>query len=142
VFVEAGPTVVLERIQEAINAHDLEALVDCFTHDVHSEQPTRPGRGFRGRDELRGYWELVLGSGGDFKADLLRSAGTEDTAWAEWCWHGKRRDGSTFARAGVTIYGLRDGRIAWIRLYMEPIQGDPETIAGWVMRDLTQLGGH
>jgi ketosteroid isomerase-like protein len=140
-LIDAGPAAVVERIMHAINRHDLDALMECFTVDVRSEQPTRPERGFRGRDELRGYWEQVLAGGGDFQAKLLRCAGDDETVWAEWCWHGTRRDGASFARAGVSVYGLREGRIEWIRLYMEPIQGDPETIAGWVMRDLTQLGG-
>jgi len=137
VIVDAAATVVVQRLHAAINRHDLDALMECFTEDVRSEQPTRPERGFRGREELRGYWEQVLGGPGDFHAKLLRSAGTRETAWAEWCWHGQRRDGTPFARAGVTIYGLRGDRIAWIRLYMEPVQGDPATLGEWIMQELT-----
>jgi len=135
--VQADPTLVIERIRAAINRHDLDALMECFDEDVRSEQPTRPERGFRGRDELRGYWEQVLGGSGDFQAKLLRCAGSGDTAWAEWCWHGERADGTPFARAGVTVYGLRRDRIAWMRLYMEPIHGDPLTVGEWVMHELT-----
>jgi len=135
--VEAEPTLVIERIHAAINRHDLDALMDCFDENVRSEQPTRPERGFRGRDELRGYWEQVLGGAGDFQAKLLRCSGSGDTAWAEWCWHGRRADGTPFARAGVTVYGLTGDRIAWMRLYMEPVHGDPVTVAEWVMHELT-----
>ncbi len=120
-IIDAGPTVVVERLARAINAHDLGAVVDCFHPDVHSEQPTRPDRGFQGREELRGYWEQVIGGEGHFEAKLLRCTSDSDTAWAEWCWHGERADGTPFARAGVTIYGLRGDRIAWVRLYMEPV---------------------
>src|SRR3954470_16894517 len=102
-------------------------MMDCFAPDVRSEQPTRPERGFHGRDELRSYWEQVLGGHGTFQAKLMRYSAGADTIWAEWCWHGERADRQPFARAGVTIYGLRDGKIAWIRLYMEPVQGDPLT---------------
>jgi ketosteroid isomerase-like protein len=137
VIAATGPTVVIERVQAAINRHDLDALMECFEPDVRSEQPTRPDRGFRGREELRGYWEQVLGGPGAFEAKLLRCSGSGDTAWAEWCWHGERADGTPFARAGVTIYGLRAGKIAWIRLYMEPVHSDPVTLAGWIMHDLT-----
>jgi ketosteroid isomerase-like protein len=138
VIIDAGPTVVVERLARAINAHDLGAVVDCFHADVHSEQPTRPDRGFRGREELRGYWEQVIDGAGDFEAKLLRCAGEGDTAWAEWCWYGTRGDGTRFARAGVTIYGVRDDRIAWIRVYMEPVAGDATTVAGWMMQELTR----
>jgi ketosteroid isomerase-like protein len=136
-IVEAEPTVVVERIQAAINRHDLDALMECFTADVRSEQPTRPDRGFRGREELRGYWEQILGGPGGFKAKLLRCSGSPGTAWAEWCWHGERADGTPFARAGVTVYGLRGDKVEWIRLYMEPVQGDPDSLGAWIMRDLT-----
>ena len=110
--------------------------MDCFAVDVRSEQPTRPDRGFRGRAELRSYWEQVLASDTQFHAELLRCTGDARTAWAEWCWTGARADGSTFARAGVTIYGLENDRIAWMRLYMEPVQGDPDTVGRWVMSEL------
>jgi len=126
---------------DAINRHDVDALLDCFDPDVHSEQPTRPERGFRGRDALRGYWEQVLGGPGDFQAHLLRHTTDGDTVWAEWCWQGTRVDGTEFARAGVTIYGVRNGRITWIRLYMEPVQGDPSTVGEWIMRELGRTNG-
>ena len=130
-------TLVIERVHAAINRHDIDALMDCFEPDVRHELPTRPHRGFTGRDELRGYWEQVINDEGRFQAKLLRCTGTPDTAWAEWCWHGERADGTPFARAGVTIDGLRGGRIAWMRLYMEPVEGDPVTVGSWIMRELT-----
>ena len=61
--VASAPTIVIERVQAAINRHDLDALMDCFHQDVRSEQPTRPDRGFRGREELRGYWEKLAEGG-------------------------------------------------------------------------------
>ena len=128
---------VIERLHSAINRHDIDALMDCFEPDVRNELPTRPQRGFRGREELRSYWEQIIGTEGQFSAKLLRSTRADDIAWAEWCWHGERADGTPFARAGVTIYGLRGERIAWMRLYMEPVEGDPDTVGSWIMRELT-----
>jgi ketosteroid isomerase-like protein len=136
VITDAGTTVLVERVQRAINAHDLEGLMACFAADVRSEQPTRPDRGFHGRDELRSYWEQVLSSEGDFHADLLRAAGDAHTAWAEWCWTGTRADGSRFARAGVTIYGVEREHITWVRLYMEPVQGEPDSLGRWMVSEL------
>jgi ketosteroid isomerase-like protein len=137
VNVDVSSTLVIERLQAAINRQDIDALMDCFEPDVRNEVPTRPHRGFRGREELRGYWEQVIGGHGHFEAKLLRSASKDDTAWAEWCWHGERSDGTPFARAGVTIYGLRGDRIAWMRLYMEPVEGDPVTLGSWIMHELS-----
>ncbi len=39
-------------------------------------------------------------------------------------WEGSYRDGSPFRMRGVTVTGVRDGRIAWARLYMEPVEED------------------
>ena len=84
---------VIERLHSAINRHDIDALMDCFEPDVRNELPTRPERGFRGREELRGYWEQIIGDEGQLRAKLLRCTRADDIAWAEWCWHGERADG-------------------------------------------------
>jgi hypothetical protein len=55
----------------------------------------------------------------NFHAELLGWAEREDGVWAEWRWRGTRRDGVTLDMRGVTVFGVRDGRIAWGRLYME-----------------------
>ena len=41
---------------------------------------------------------------------------------AEWRWTGNHNDGSPFAMAGMTAFGVEDGRLAWGRLYMEPVE--------------------
>lgn len=33
---------VLLKMEAAINAHDIDAFVNCFTHDFVSEQPIHP----------------------------------------------------------------------------------------------------
>ena len=37
-----GPAVAVERLLAAINAHNLEAMVDCFADDYVNELRTRP----------------------------------------------------------------------------------------------------
>jgi ketosteroid isomerase-like protein len=133
-----GPLAAIERLQAAINAHDVDALVDCFDPELRSTQPTRPDRGYHGRDHLRAYWAAVFEGVKDFRGKLLRSSAAGNTVWAEWCWKGTREDGTTFVRAGVSIYGIAEGRIRWLRVYMEPVQGDPATIAEWAMQELWQ----
>jgi len=43
-------SLVIERLQKAMNNHDLEAFVECFNPDYQSEQPVHPDRRFRGRN--------------------------------------------------------------------------------------------
>jgi hypothetical protein len=47
---ESGTTAVLERLREAINRHDLDALAACFEPDYHSAFPAHPDRTFRGHE--------------------------------------------------------------------------------------------
>jgi hypothetical protein len=116
-------TNVLERLRDAQNAHDLDAFVACFDERYRSEQPVHPDRAFVGSDQVQTNWAAVFVGVPDFRAELLRSAHQGDTGWAEWHWHGTRTDGSRLAMRGVTIFGIRDDRIVWGRLYLEDVQG-------------------
>jgi ketosteroid isomerase-like protein len=106
-----------------MNSHDLEALLACFELDYESIQPLNPDRDFRGRDTVRQRWTAIFGGVPDFRAELLRSAVDGDEEWGEWRWRGTRSDGSAIDVRGVMIVGVRDGRIAWGRLYLEEAGG-------------------
>lgn len=112
---------VLERLRLAIDEHDLDALVACFHPDFSSDVPSHPDRAFRGHEQMRRNWSGIFAAVPDIEATLVRSASEGDTAWAEWEWTGMRTDGAPFAMRGVTIQGVRQGRISWSRLYMEPV---------------------
>ena len=119
----AAPPLV-QRLEAAINAHDLEALVDCFAVDYRNETPAHPSRNFVGRDQVRANWVQILGSVPDLTAVVVRAHADGDTEWAEWHWSGTRPDGAALAMRGVTINGVVDGRAAWARFYMEPVDDD------------------
>ena len=40
---------------------------------------------------------------------------------------GTRRDGTTHQMAGVIVFGVRDGRFAWARFHLEPVQAGSRT---------------
>jgi ketosteroid isomerase-like protein len=113
------PGEMLERLHRAMNNHDLEGLLANFHDDYTSEQPAHPERAFGGRAQVHENWATMFRELPDFRADLTRSVIDGDTVWAEWAWHGTRRDGSRLELSGVTIFGVREGRMAWGRLYME-----------------------
>jgi ketosteroid isomerase-like protein len=111
---------------EAINAHDLDALVACFAEDYRNDTPAHPARGFTGSAQVRANWTRILGGVPDLTATLLRTAGDADVCWAEWDFLGARPDGADFHLAGVTVLGVAvDGRIAWARFYLEPVDDEP-----------------
>ncbi|HEX8135598.1 MAG TPA: nuclear transport factor 2 family protein, partial [Actinomycetes bacterium] len=81
-----------------------------------------PGRAFVGSQQVRRNWAEVFAGVPDFHAELLRSARQGDTGWAEWRWRGTRTDGTRLDMRGVTIFGIRDDRIVWGRLYLEDVE--------------------
>ena len=113
---------LLEQLQQALNAHNLEAFVACFAPDYQSAQPIHPERAFQGAEQVRKNWTKIFQDVPDIHAELLRSAVDGDTVWAEWHWFGTNHDGGQFNVCGVTIMGVQADQIMWGRLYMEPVQ--------------------
>ncbi len=120
--MKSSQIVVVERLQRAQNARDLEAFLACIAPDYQSEQPLHPDRGFQGPDQVRKNWSTIFHDIPDFHSELIRSAVEGDIAWAEWHWLGTRRDGTRVDLRGVTIFGIQSDQIKWGRLYMEPVQ--------------------
>jgi ketosteroid isomerase-like protein len=121
---QLSPTAIIQRLNSAINQHDLEAFVGCLATDYQSEQPAHPNRAFTGAEQARQNWSGIFTTVPDLRSELLRFAVSGMTVWSEWRWQGTRLDGSAFDMGGVMIFGIANGRIAWGRLYMEPIEQD------------------
>jgi len=117
-----GPNAAIARLARAMNYHDIEAFVGCFDAGYRSDQPTHPARTFEGSEQVRKNWSSIFESMPDFLAELLSFAEDGERAWAEWRWTRTQPDGSPFEWRGVTLFGVRDHRIAWGRLYMEPVE--------------------
>jgi ketosteroid isomerase-like protein len=119
---DQSPVAVVQRLLEAINAHDLEAMVACFADDYVNEWPAHPQRGFRGSQQVRRNWSQLFAGVPDLRARLPRMTVDGDTVWTEWDLAGTRQDGAAFLMRGVSIFGVADGRLAWVRFYLEPVE--------------------
>jgi ketosteroid isomerase-like protein len=113
---------VAEQLNAAMNAHDIDAFVACFDEDYESEQPAHPDRAFRGREQVRRNWSAIFEGVSDFRSELVRTAAAGDTEWSEWRWRGTQSDGTALDMAGVIVCGVREGRLVWARLYVEPVE--------------------
>ena len=125
---ETRAEAILQRLQEAMNGHDLEVLVACFAADIDSQQPAHPARNFRGREQIWRNWEHLFAAIPDITATLVRSARDGQTIWAEWLWTGERADGSAADMAGVTILRVAGEEVDWQHFYMEPIEREGRAI--------------
>ena len=113
---------LLFNLRDAFNAHDMTALMDCFSENYQSEQPVHPDRSFQGRDEVKKNWGSNFDDMRDFSAQLVRYAINQSTIWAEWEWQGTRQDKSKLLMRGVTIMVVEDGKIVLGRLFVEPVE--------------------
>jgi ketosteroid isomerase-like protein len=124
----ATPKAVAAALAEAMNAHDIDRFVSLFAADYDSRQPAHPDRAFVGRDQVRTNWSAVFSGVPDFRAELVATAVEADTLWSEWRWRGTHADGSSLDIAGVIVAGVQGGRLAWARLYVEPVESGGEGI--------------
>ena len=113
--------VVAEQLLAAMNAHDIDAFVACFHEDYESEQPAHPDRAFRGSDQVRRNWSGIFESTPDFRAELVRADAATVPNGANGAGTG-RTPTAVLDMAGVIVAGVRDGRMAWARLYVEPVE--------------------
>ena len=119
---EGSSGVVVQRLNAAMNAHDIEAFLACFQDRYESEQPAHPDRAFRGREQVRSNWSAIFDGVPDFHSELLRFTSDGDTIWSEWHWQGTQSDGTPLDMVGVIVCGTSEGRISWARLYIEPVE--------------------
>lgn len=117
-----SPTLVFERMIQAANRHDLDAMVACFAPDHRSEQHFHPERDFTGQAGVRKNWSFFFTTIPDIQIDILGEVAAGDTVWAELHYHGMQTDGKKFTVKGVTILRIQADQIIWARLYVEPVQ--------------------
>jgi hypothetical protein len=119
-----GSHTVLHRLHQAINDHDLDAIVACFSLDYRNDTPAHPARSFTGRDQVRRNWTQILAAVPDLTAVLVGSNAHDGAVWAEWDWSGTRAGATPLRMRGVTILGIEEDAIARARFYMEPVDED------------------
>jgi hypothetical protein len=126
------PAAVVQGLCDATNAHDVEAIVDCFTADYRNETPVHPARGFVGREQVRRNWTQILASIPDLSVEVTASAVSGGTVWSEWEHRGTRPDGSAHLMRGVIVFAVADGLIASARFFLEPVDGGELDVNGAV----------
>src|SRR3954454_18237503 len=112
----------------------VDAMLACMAEDYRSEQPAHPDRAFGGREQVRENWSAVFAGVPDFRSTLIGASGDGETLWSEWQWEGTQIAGGRLEMAGVVVMGVRDERIAWARLYVEPVEREGAGIDAAVRR--------
>ena len=129
---------VIERLWQAWNSHDCEALAACLHTDYESQQPLHPERNFSGRELARQSWNAIFCAIPNLRAELLRHASLGTRVWTEWRWRGDHIDGPAFNAGGVMIFEIEADQIISVRVYTEtqPMTGpDFDQIFDDVLRE-------
>jgi ketosteroid isomerase-like protein len=122
----AAPTsssakVVIDRLVEATNRHDLDSIAACFAEDFANETPLHPARSFRGREQVRRNWEQILAGVPDLRAEVCRWTSAGDVVWTEWEMAGTQRSGAKHLMRGVMVFEVAGDVISRVRFYLEPV---------------------
>jgi ketosteroid isomerase-like protein len=130
------PEAMVQRLVQATNAHDLDAMVDCFTVDYRNQTPAHPAQGFVGREQVRKNWEQIFRFVPDISVRVLGCRSDGDMVWSEWEMAGTRRDGSAHLMTGVILFGVREGQASWARFYLEPVEAAGVDVNGAVRQNV------
>jgi ketosteroid isomerase-like protein len=126
---------LLEQMRAALDAHDLDVFVEFFREDYVGERPRHPGSPMSSREDVRRNWAEVIRDVPDLRVDVPAAVEDGNTIWSEWRAYGTARSGAMLELRGVIIFGIQDDRVAWSRMYMEPVEQE-----GVPLSDLVGVG--
>ncbi|MEV6633729.1 nuclear transport factor 2 family protein [Actinoplanes sp. NPDC051470] len=112
---------VVQRLIDAINAHDLDALVATFAEDFTCTWPAHPARSFDTPDQVRRNWASIFERFPEVDISVTRSVVSADEFWGEFHYV---LPGAADMR-GVIIIKVRDDAIVQSRFYMEEVEHTP-----------------
>jgi hypothetical protein len=115
------PRAVANKLLEAVNAHDLDALSGCFAADFVNETPAHPSRSFSGAAQVRRNWAAIFAGVPDLHAEVVADAVDGDTVWTEWRMDGHRRDGLKHHMRGVIVFTVTGDVMSAARFYLEQV---------------------
>ena len=97
------PSALLDQLVASTNAHDLDALVDCFAADYELTDPAHPVRSFTGAAQVRKNWAALFAAIPHIRLDMQQRVLSGDSFWLEGRQVGTRRDGQPLDNQMVFI---------------------------------------
>ena len=125
---------LLDRLRQAVDGHDLDGVVDCFSPTYENETPAHPGRGFAGHEQVRTNWSRIFAGIPDIRMEVVATALNGDEIWAELLLAGTRVDGVPQAMRGVIIFRGAGGTFDHARFYLEPVDSGADGVNAAVGR--------
>jgi ketosteroid isomerase-like protein len=108
-------TPLMEAFLAAFNAHDVDAIMACFTDDCVLDMPRGPGPGGRrlvGKQEVRTGIQSRLDGIPDVHYGDDRHWVCGDRGVSEWTLRGTQVSGEPIEVRGCDLFEFRDGKIS------------------------------
>ena len=105
--------IVVERFNDAINRHDVTAIMSSMTEDCVFEntRPSPDGTRITGQAAVRTFWEefFIRSPHAHFETEEIIAA--DDRCIVRWT-YSWMRDGTPGHVRGVDVFRVRDGKVA------------------------------
>jgi ketosteroid isomerase-like protein len=114
---EAAPTKgtleVIHRFNDALNRHDVDAVMAAMTEDCVFENtsPAPDGERYEGQAAVRGFWERFFAASPQAVFEFEESFASEDRAVVHWTYRWVEQNGTPGHIRGVDVFRLRDGKV-------------------------------
>ena len=105
---------IIEKFNEALNQHDVPAVMALMTDDClfDNTYPAPDGERFEGQEAVGRFWEEFFRSSPDanFQSEEMFAFG--DRCIIRWRYNWTNTDGSRGHVRGVDVLKVRDGKVA------------------------------
>ncbi|MEE3703885.1 nuclear transport factor 2 family protein [Pasteurella multocida] len=115
---------VVRSLHRTVAAHDLDGIVAHFAHDYALDDPVHPDRSFRGAEQVRRNWTVLLDSMPDLVLEERGLISEGSTVWSEIVIRGHLGVGDEQVLRGVMIFRVEAGLIAAATFYLSPVVRD------------------
>jgi ketosteroid isomerase-like protein len=104
---------IVERFNDALNRHDVDAVMALMTADCVFENtyPSPDGERFTGQAAVRAFWEGMLRDSPAARFTTEEIFATGDRCTVRWRYDYTGSDGNTGHIRGADIFRVRDGKV-------------------------------
>ena len=107
-------TQLIVRFNDALNAHDVDAMLRCLTTDsvFENTSPFPDGTRYEGHAAVRAFWEEFFRGGTDQHIEIEDIFACGDHCAMRWVYSWRGADGAPGHIRGADIYTIRASLIA------------------------------
>lgn len=105
---------VIKRFNDALNRHDVNAVMALMTDDCVFENtyPPPDGTRYQGQAAVRGFWEDMLRSSPDARFTTEEMVAAGDRGTVRWRYDYTDEAGVKGHIRGIDLFRIQDGKVA------------------------------